>query len=393
MFYIKQIKNDDCGFASLKTLIANLYKKEDYLFIPQDESVGPYSYAQLIKIADKYGVKLEGMKTDGDDLEQISQYPFLAALEYKEGEKHMVYVHKVNKRKISIFDPIVGMMKMSKNEFLEKWDKTGLVIDSFEEKNPPIITKDISEGQKAIIALLEVFVLGGVFVSLYFLNGDVNILLPLTIMICSLIIELVLKQYLFKITKQVDENHVYSLEKLPKDQYDYLVRVEDYKKSLVKSPLNIVSDIILFIVSITLLMLNSKYSFISIITVLLIILVDIVFVNPYFIRKDMEITKNEKGLSRLCNLEGFRECHKAVQSRSLKYANLKLVYFAIKLLLIGASVLISMLLAKNYSSLFALVNIMLVLIINQEGERITHYQKDLDAIKENKTRIYNAKMM
>ena len=68
MFYIKQIKNDDCGFASLKTLIANLYKKEDYLFIPQDESVGPYSYAQLIKIGAKYGVKLEGVKTEGDKI-------------------------------------------------------------------------------------------------------------------------------------------------------------------------------------------------------------------------------------------------------------------------------------------------------------------------------------
>ncbi len=393
MFYIKQIKNDDCGFASLKTLIANLYKKEDYLFIPQDESVGPYSYAQLIKIGAKYGVKLEGVKTEGDEIEKISQYPFLAAFEYKEGEKHMVYVHKVNKNKITIFDPVIGIMKISRNEFLEKWDKTCLVIDEYQEKNPPIISKDISNGQKVIIAFLEVLVLGGVFISLYFLNGNTNILLPLTIVICSLIMELVLKQYLFKITKQVDNNHVYNLEKLPNDQYDYLVRVEEYKKALVKSPLNIVTDIILFIVSTALLMLNSKYSFISIIVVLLILLVDVIFVNPYFTKKDMEITKSEKGLSRLCNLDGFKECHRAVQSRSLKYANTKLVYFSIKLLLIGASVLVSMLLAKNYSSLFALVNIMLVLIINQEGERITHYQKDLDLIKENKTRIYNAKMM
>ncbi len=391
MFYIKQIKNDDCGFASLKTLIANLYKKEDYLYIPQDESVGPYSYAQLIKIAAKYGVKLEGVKTEGDEINQISEYPFLSSLEYKEGEKHMVYVHKVNKNKIHIFDPIMGTTKISKQEFVEKWDKTCLIVEDYQEKNTPIVTKDITDFQKVLIAIMETLVLGGAFTSLYFLNEDINILFPLTIVLCSLIIELALKQYLLRITKQVDENHVYSLEKLPKNQYEYLVRVEEYKKALIKHPLNIVSDVILFIVSVTLLILNSKYSFISILVVLLMLLIDVVFIHPFFIKKDLEITKEEKGLDRLCNLDGFKECHRVVQSKALKYANAKVIYSAIKIILVGASVLISMLLSKNYSSLFALVNIMLVLIINQEGERITHYQKDIDTIKENKTRIYNQK--
>ena len=33
-YYVPQIKNDDCGFACLKMMIANLYQKEEALFIP-----------------------------------------------------------------------------------------------------------------------------------------------------------------------------------------------------------------------------------------------------------------------------------------------------------------------------------------------------------------------
>ena len=62
MFYISQLNESDCGFASLKMLLANLYQERDYLFIKQDEEHGPYSYFDLIKIAQNYNVTLEGFK-------------------------------------------------------------------------------------------------------------------------------------------------------------------------------------------------------------------------------------------------------------------------------------------------------------------------------------------
>ena len=36
MYFIKQIDNHDCGFASLKMLLANIYKDKRYLYLKQD---------------------------------------------------------------------------------------------------------------------------------------------------------------------------------------------------------------------------------------------------------------------------------------------------------------------------------------------------------------------
>ena len=58
MFYISQLNQSDCGFASLKMLLANVLKNEDYLYLKQDEEHGPYNYFELIQIASDYGCVL-----------------------------------------------------------------------------------------------------------------------------------------------------------------------------------------------------------------------------------------------------------------------------------------------------------------------------------------------
>ena len=42
-YFINQIKKKDCAFASLKILLANVYKKKDFLYVIQDKDDKSYS--------------------------------------------------------------------------------------------------------------------------------------------------------------------------------------------------------------------------------------------------------------------------------------------------------------------------------------------------------------
>ena len=67
-YFINQIKKKDCAFASLKILLANVYKKKDFLYVIQDKDDKSYSLKEIINEAKKYGVVLKGYK-----LEEISE--------------------------------------------------------------------------------------------------------------------------------------------------------------------------------------------------------------------------------------------------------------------------------------------------------------------------------
>ena len=58
-YFINQIKKKDCAFASLKILLANVYKKKDFLYVIQDKDDKSYSLKEIIKIPDKspFGLK------------------------------------------------------------------------------------------------------------------------------------------------------------------------------------------------------------------------------------------------------------------------------------------------------------------------------------------------
>ena len=92
MFYIKQIQNDDCGFACLKMLLAEINKDKDYLFLPQDEKHGPYSLMQLVGIASNYGVALSAFRaTDKTTVSNCLNFPFIAIIRLKNGGKHALF--------------------------------------------------------------------------------------------------------------------------------------------------------------------------------------------------------------------------------------------------------------------------------------------------------------
>lgn len=93
-YYIKQIGEKDCGFTSLKILLANIHKDKNYLFYPEFEKEYSLSLKNIIDIAKKENVILEGyIYDDKEKLFQEKQKYSLVILE-NNSKLHMVFVKK-----------------------------------------------------------------------------------------------------------------------------------------------------------------------------------------------------------------------------------------------------------------------------------------------------------
>ena len=120
MFYIPQVQKDDCGFACLKMVLANINKDKNYLFMQQKEEHGAYSYSDLMKLAKKEGVNLEALKiTEKSELNNCTSFPFIASVALKNGAKHAVVVTKVRWKRVYLLDPSRGKYSLPINKFIE----------------------------------------------------------------------------------------------------------------------------------------------------------------------------------------------------------------------------------------------------------------------------------
>ena len=104
-YYIPQISHSDCGFACLKMMIAHLYENQNALYIPQDETKGPYSLKALTDLALSYGITLEGIEIEEKEEIKEARFPFIALLQKSEEVFHYVLVTKVKWGSVYYLDP------------------------------------------------------------------------------------------------------------------------------------------------------------------------------------------------------------------------------------------------------------------------------------------------
>ena len=119
MFYIPQILKDDCGFACLKMVLAYMNKDKNYLYLPQDESHGFYSYSDLKELGYEKGINFTGFEVaNKEELVSCSSFPLILSIELKNGAKHAVVVTKVKWKKVYYLDPRSGSTSMPLNKFV-----------------------------------------------------------------------------------------------------------------------------------------------------------------------------------------------------------------------------------------------------------------------------------
>ena len=80
--FIYQGNNFDCGYASLKMLLANVHNDKNYLYLSNEKKDESYSLSDLVNIGKKYGVNLIGKEMD---------YEFFLS-KVKQKKKFLVFV-------------------------------------------------------------------------------------------------------------------------------------------------------------------------------------------------------------------------------------------------------------------------------------------------------------
>ena len=388
MFYISQLNHDDCGFASLKTLLANLFKDEKYLYLHQDEEHGVYSYQQLIEIASKYGVNLSGVKIEAGELRPFHSLPSLVAIKGGGNYLHLVYLKKISKHSVIVFDPERGVRHIPKKEFMAIWDRTALVVDSYEEKEVKISKYDVSPGQRIINLLLNFLGAASIILGLMFVDKKELLIVSLVLFSLYIILEIINRAYISYLMKKIDNNCLEDIKEKPNNPRLFLLNLANFKKSLFLTPSNFFLNIIVIVFLAIIMGLNNVYNNIITLSAILIMLLDIFFINPYLKNRERKVAKLE--LFKDCDSpQDFKDNFKLINEESYKLAMIRNALFLITRFLLCGVVILVMIICNITSVPFIFVYFGFALILVDRLEQIINFPNEVEEVKKHRARLNN----
>lgn len=327
MFYIPQILKDDCGFACLKMVLATINKDKNYLYLPQDENHGYYSYSDLVELGYEQGINFTAFEANNkEELVTCSSFPLILTIELKNGAKHAVVVTKVKWKKVYYLDPRSGSGSMPLKKFVDIWDGTGLMAESFEKrscKNKAV--SPLKTTTSVLLGFIQILVAACAAVGIYFVKDDTPIYIPAIFLSVAIVLELVLKASCFNVMKKLDQ-FFFSEKNLPLQGYrEYLTRFENYKRLALSSPMNL---IILFVVLIglsTVVLLNDIKNIMLVLVPIVIAVFEWIFVSPMLKSKAEEVNELEEDLDNAENGEELQNKVRILHSKAYNYSYIKLV--------------------------------------------------------------------
>lgn len=113
-YFCLQLLNDDCGFACIKMMLANLLHDKEYLSLPQDLKFGIYNFSNLKIIAEREGLLVDGYSFPS--INDVETTPCIAQVKGMNGN-HFIFVYKKNKKHVYYYDPAYGKEKISVADF------------------------------------------------------------------------------------------------------------------------------------------------------------------------------------------------------------------------------------------------------------------------------------
>lgn len=260
-YFIFQGNDHDCGFASLKMLLANLSKDKSYLYVPKPDKRENYSLEDIIKIAKDYGLELEAYSLNKQGYDEL-QVPCLSLID----NNHVVMIKKVRKNSIVIYDPGRGKIKMKKDEFLRRWrniilEKSGCKnLDKIKRIRQRILPIKLNVFE-AIFSLASTAILIGAF---YLLNKTENMLYSLVFLLLFILSLLFEKLILYKQVYTFDSIYIPIYFGLQKNQNEnkYKQFIE-FKQTYFTSNRELISSItMMFLISFLLIINDTKNIFV-----------------------------------------------------------------------------------------------------------------------------------
>lgn len=322
MFYVPQIRNDDCGLACLKMLLVKFHKDSNYQFLKVDEKKGGYSYQDLINIAADNLLTLEGIKVaDKSEIAKATNLPLIVTLNQKDAGNHAVIVEKVMFSKVKIVDPFLGSYWMPLRKFLNLWDSTALMVVDFEQCKAEV--KDecnvVPKKHFFLTSLLHLFS-GICFIAgLYFLAPNDNIALSIALFMSGFIVEILLKYYLIKLMKNFDRT-IIKKKYLTSNRYDFYSRSEKYKTISFTTGFDLTYYLLISSFIIVVLVTNNIYEIAIFGVCMAIVMFDVLMFSPILKRKEMALAFEEERLKSIKDENTFNERVSNIRDESYKYA-------------------------------------------------------------------------
>ncbi len=289
-YYIKQIGNKDCGFTSLKILLANIHKDKNYLFYPEFEKEYSLSLKNIIDIAKKENVILEGFDYQKKEklFEEKAGYS-LAILE--NGSKlHMVFIKKISKNYVIILDPEFGRIRYSKKEFLNLWNGQILVMKSFLKKKLNYKKRQNNFIYNLFFVFLVIVSHLLLLISLYFVRSNNNFLMPLLIFLLYLLFNLLIENILINSMFKFDKKIKLILNNRENDKYKTYLDLQNYKVNYLPRSIQITNLIMTFISSSFILGINSYLNLFAILGILFLKIIFTLSLNNFKKKKKIELS-------------------------------------------------------------------------------------------------------
>jgi len=265
-YFVFQGNDHDCGFTSLKILLALIFKNKKYLLLEKPNNKKKYySYFDLGQIAIQQGVTLKMYEIEKKtQLLHNEKYPLLVDLVTKEKEVHLVVLRKLTKKYAYLIDPNLGYLKIKLEDFFLKWNKTLLVVENkSEQKTINIVEPIVSIKKKTLLVLLQIFSSFFVLVALTFISQESLFIYPLGFFLLFILSEILFRRYQFKVLETFDEDFLhktYDANKYKRKE-NYLAFFH-FKKLYFLRPQIIISSLIIAVFLFAVLVLNNVFNLI-----------------------------------------------------------------------------------------------------------------------------------
>ena len=363
MYYIPQVSKSGCGFACLKMLLASAHKDERYLYLKEDEKHGPYSFQELVTMAQHYDVTLVGVKyEDKGDLRHLTRFPLIISVKGENDSLHAVLISKRRGGRVKIYDPGKGVYWEKISRLIKVWDATALAINKVQERPFTSRVIDVSDTKGEIVSYV-VQALAALFIALatFFVKPNGSFVLPLVFVTLSVISEIVLRMLLLKRMQKCDR---YLRRFLPyvdrRDYVEFYRRSQYYKGSALTTGLNFIFYLLVVILIITISIINSTTFVVSIGAALLAALIDVFFFIPFKKSINRELEEQERELRYVKDEDDMEMKVKNMEVKSYRYAYLE---FTSKIV-VGAFFLIASFLVSIIDRSLALTNIVFYICVS-----------------------------
>lgn len=339
MYYIKQCRKDDCGFTSLKMLLANVQRDKNYLYLKEEKEKGNYSFKELKEIGALYGLSLVGYRIkDIKDISKISKLPFLLTI--KVGQfHHLVMAKKLSHRLYQVYDPKLGRFIYTEAKLNKLMTGTLLVVEQF--KKVEAVKPNIFKLRKRDIFLLNglrLTTLALIILSALFMQEKFAPFIPIILLLSGLIFELMYRIVCLKYFKGLDKMLLANIKIDKNKYYTYYKKSQNYKSLLINNATSYLFSFALFGFLFYLLFVNDMLNLIPFAFTFIFVIFETLYLKIKFKKDNDEIERKEETLLYVDSDEKYKKVNDEITSKAIKSSGLfsivKLIYYFILLALL-----------------------------------------------------------